>query len=175
MSLYGLFINTVPFLGLLTLIVFVHEMGHFLVGRACGARVDAFSIGFGPELLHYVDRRGTRWRLALLPLGGYVKFHGDANGVSMMDEASIAQMPQSERRETLFGMTLWKRAATVAAGPAVNFLLAILLFAGIYFFNGRTVIAPEIGAVQPNSAAATAGFQPKDFITSVDGTPLDSF
>ena len=177
MSLSSIFINTVPFIGVLTIVVFFHEMGHFLVGRWCGVKVDAFSLGFGPELLHYTDRRGTRWRLALFPLGGYVKFHGDANGASMPDQdaASSAAMPESERSVTLFGQSVWKRAAIVAAGPIANFIVAIVVFAGLFHFAGRVVVAPEVGSVQAGSAAAGAGFKAKDMIVSIDGQSTESF
>ncbi len=110
----------VPFVFVLSIVVFFHELGHFLVGRACGVKVDVFSIGFGPELLAFHDRHGTRWRVAALPLGGYVKFHGDANGASMADENAMAGMPEPERNVTFFAQALWKRAAIVAAGPIAN-------------------------------------------------------
>ncbi len=175
MSLSSIFINTVPFIGVLTIVVFFHEMGHFLVGRLCGVKVDAFSLGFGPELLHYTDRKGTRWRLALFPLGGYVRFHGDANAASVADGDAVASMPAAERSVTLFGQNVWKRSAIVAAGPIANFFVAILVFAGLFYFVGRVAVAPEIGIVQEGSAAAAAGFKPKDVIASIDGQPTDSF
>ncbi|HET6375498.1 MAG TPA: site-2 protease family protein, partial [Methylocella sp.] len=106
-----------PFLFVLSLVVFIHELGHFLIGRWCGVRVDAFSLGFGPELFGFRDRHGTRWRVAALPLGGYVKFHGDENGASMSNEAAVAAMPPEERAVTFFGQNVAKRAAIVAAGP----------------------------------------------------------
>ena len=171
----SLFYYTVPFLAVLTAIVFFHELGHFLVGRFFGVQIDAFSLGFGPELAHFVDRKGTRWRVALLPLGGYVKFHGDADGASMTHGKAIEAMAPEERAKTLFGQSVWKRAAIVIAGPLANFVLAIVIFTGLFFFSGRAVIAPQVGAVQPGSAAALAGFMPKDVITSVNGQPLESF
>ncbi len=174
MSLFSIFIYTVPFLAVLTLIVFFHEMGHFLVGRWCGVKIDAFSLGFGPELAHYIDKRGTRWRLALLPLGGYVKFHGDADGASMTHPSALAMAP-GERAVTLFGQSVWKRMAVVAAGPVANFIVAIVIFTGLFYVGGRALITPQIGSVQAGSAAALAGFQPKDVITSIDGAALDSF
>ena len=173
--LSSIFINTVPFLVVLTIVVFFHELGHFLVGRWCGVQVDAFSLGFGPELLHWVDRKGTRWRLALLPLGGYVKFHGDANGASVPDDQTTAAMSEEERAKTLFGQPVWKRAAIVAAGPLANFIVAIFIYTALFHFNGRVVIKPEIGQVQANSAALAAGFLPKDVILAVDGHPIASF
>ena len=113
------------------IVVFFHELGHFLVGRWCGVKVDAFSIGFGPELCARVDRYGTRWRVAAIPLGGYVKFHGDANGASAPDPESVADMPEAERAVTFAAQPVWKRAAIVFAGPFANFVLAIAIFTGV--------------------------------------------
>ncbi len=174
MSLYTIFIYTVPFIAVLTVIVFFHEMGHFLVGRLCGVKVDAFSLGFGPELAHYVDKRGTRWRLALLPLGGYVKFHGDGDGASMT-RAPAEAMDKSERSVTLFGQNVWKRMAIVGAGPVANFIVSIAIFAGLFTLEGRTLTVPRVSVVQADSAAAAAGFKPQDLITAIDGRPLQSF
>lgn len=171
---YTVFIYTVPFLAVLTGIVFFHEMGHFLMGRLFGVKIDAFSLGFGPELAHYVDRRGTRWRLALLPLGGYVKFHGDGDPASMTHADTGVLAPEAMAR-TLQAQAVWKRALVVAAGPAVNFILAIVLFAGLYALSGRTVIRPELGAVRAGSAAEAAGFKAGDVVTAVNGSTIDSF
>ena len=175
MSLSALFFNTVPFVCVLTIVVFFHEMGHFLVGRWCGVKVDAFSLGFGPELAHYTDRKGTRWRLALLPLGGYVKFHGDANGASMPDDQALAAMPSAERSVSLFGQGVAKRAAIVAAGPIANFLVAIVLLAGLFHFSGEIVLDPQVGSVMPGSAAAAAGFKAGDRLLAIDGAPIGTF
>ena len=171
----SIFTYVVPFLFVLTLVVFFHELGHFMVGRWCGVKVDAFSLGFGPELLHRTDRRGTRWRLAALPLGGYVKFHGDMNGASMTDDGAVAAMPDAERAVTFFGQPVWKRAAIVVAGPVANFILAVVLFTGLFFVNGREVLSPHVGNVRAGSAAAAAGFQANDVIVSIDGHPIKSF
>ena len=165
----------VPFVFVLSLVVFFHELGHFLVGRWCGIKVDAFSIGFGPELFAFVDRRGTRWRIALLPLGGYVKFHGDANAASVGDPAAIAAMPEAERRVSFYTQPVWTRAAVVAAGPIANFILAIVIFSGIFFAYGKLELLPRVDAVRPGEAAAEAGFQPGDLILSIDGKPIDSW
>ena len=166
--LYTMFIWTVPFLGMLTVIVFFHEMGHFLMGRLFRVPIDAFSIGFGPELLHWTDRHGTRWRLALLPLGGYVKFHGDGDPASM----TRADADTLVRGRTMQTQEVWKRALIVAAGPAVNFLLAIVLFAGLFTFYGRSVTTPTIEKVAVGSPAEVAGFKPGDTVTAIDGTPI---
>src|ERR1700694_657699 len=127
----------IPFLFVLTLVVFFHELGHFLIARLCGVRVLVFSIGFGPELLGFNDRHGTRWKLAAIPLGGYVKFFGDENAASVPDMAAAAAMPASERAHSFFHQPVGRRAAIVAAGPLANFLLAIVIFAGIFMFYGK--------------------------------------
>ena len=167
--------SLLPFVFVLSLVIFFHEFGHFIVGRLCGVKVDAFSLGFGPELLHFTDRSGTRWRLGLLPLGGYVKFHGDANGASMSDVESVAAMPAPERAVTFFTQKVWKRAAIVAAGPLANFILAIVIFTGIYYVHGRGILIPQVEKVAASSAAAAAGFAPGDTIVSIDGTKIQSF
>lgn len=164
-----------PFALVLSVVVFFHEYGHFIVGRWCGVKVDAFSLGFGPELFAYVDRKGTRWRLAAFPLGGYVKFHGDANGASAPDFKSLDSMPESERAVTFSAQPVWKRAAIVFAGPAANFLLAIAIYAGLFATYGRVVLTPRVGVVAPNGAGQAAGFKPGDLVVSIDGEQIDSF
>ena len=165
----------VPFLFVLTIVVFFHEMGHFLVGRWCGVKVDAFSLGFGKELAGFNDRHGTRWRIAAIPLGGYVKFHGDANAASAPASVDLAGMAPAERAMTFAAQPVWKRAAIVAAGPIANFLLAILIFSGSFYVSGRPILVPKVETVVADSAAARAGFQPGDVILAIDGTPINSF
>src|SRR4051812_42287209 len=114
-----------PFLFGLSVVVFFHELGHFLVARWCGVRVLVFSIGFGPELIGFNDRRGTRWKLSAVPLGGYVKFFGDDNAASVPDQATVAGMTPEQRRESFFHQPVGPRAAIVVAGPVANFILAI--------------------------------------------------
>jgi regulator of sigma E protease len=164
-----------PFLFVLSLVVFFHELGHFLIGRWCGVKVDAFSLGFGPELFGFDDRYGTHWRLAALPLGGYVKFHGDANGASMTDAAAVAAMSPEDRAVSFIAQNVWKRAAIVAAGPIANFILAIVIFTGIFYMNGRAILLPTVDSVAADSAAEMAGFQPGDLILAIDGIKIDSF
>ena len=171
----GFFGAVIPFLIVLTIVVFVHEMGHFLVGRWCGVGVTAFSIGFGPEVVGFTDRRGTRWKLSAIPLGGYVKFVGDANGASVPDPEAVARMNPHERAISFPTQPVAKRAAIVAAGPIANFILAIAVFAGAIYFTGRYETPARVEAVQPNSAAARAGFQPGDVIRSIDGEPVKTF
>ncbi|MBS7699291.1 MULTISPECIES: RIP metalloprotease RseP [unclassified Chelatococcus] len=165
----------VPFLFVLTIVVFIHELGHFLVGRWCGVGVQAFSIGFGRELIGWTDRRGTRWKLSAIPLGGYVKFAGDANAASMPDRDRLDQLTPEERKVSFFHKSVGRRAAIVAAGPVANFLLAIAIFGGAAYFNGRQVLVPKVAAVQENSAAARAGFQAGDIVLAIDGQPIASF
>ena len=174
-ALYSTGLYVIPFIIVLTVVVFVHELGHFWVGRRCGIKVDAFSIGFGPELFAFVDRHGTRWRVAALPLGGYVKFHGDANGASMADDSAVDAMPAEERAVTFAAQPIWKRAATVAAGPIANFILAIFIFAAVFFTLGRTVLTPRVDSVAAGSAAEVAGFLPGDLVLEIDGQKIGSF
>lgn len=157
------------FIGLLTVIVFIHEMGHFLVGRWCGARVDAFSIGFGREIFGWNDKHGTRWRLAWLPLGGYVKFSGDSNAASMPDAEAVNDPT------TFHGRPLWQRAAIVIAGPMANFLLAIVLFAGVYSIVGQQQIEPVVSGLVKGGAAEKAGILAGDRILTIDGEKVVSF
>ncbi|MCF3935633.1 RIP metalloprotease RseP [Acuticoccus sp. M5D2P5] len=164
-----------PFLFVLGIIIFIHEMGHFLVARWCGVAVDAFSIGFGPELFGRVDKHGTRWRLSAIPLGGYVKFAGDENAASVPDREAIEQMSEAERRSSFYLKPLWQRAAIVAAGPIANFLLAIVIFALFFMLSGRPVADAVVSAVEPESPAAEAGFEPGDVILSIDGNSVRDF
>src|SRR5208282_2927859 len=163
----------VPFILILSLIVSIHELGHYLVGRWCGVGIDAFSLGFGPELWAWVDARGTRWRVGALPLGGYVKFHGDANVASVADGASGD--PSVDRSLTLAGQPLRSRAAIVLAGPVANFILALVIFTGMFMAFGRVEHLARIGRVEPDSPAAAAGFQAGDLIKSINGNAIDSF
>ncbi|MEA1833020.1 RIP metalloprotease RseP [Methylobacterium durans] len=171
----GFFGAVIPFLIVLTIVVFVHEMGHFLVGRWCGVGVNAFSIGFGPEIFGFNDRHGTRWKLCAIPLGGYVKFYGDANGASIPDPEAVARMSPRERAISFPTQPVAKRAAIVAAGPIANFILAIALFGGAIWLSGRYELPPRVEAVMPNSAAARAGFEPGDVIKAIDGKPVGNF
>jgi regulator of sigma E protease len=165
----------IPFLFTLTVIVFFHELGHFLIARLHGVRVLVFSIGFGPELVGFNDRHGTRWKISAVPLGGYVKFFGDENEASVPNTATLAAMTEQERRQSFPGQSVGARAAVVAAGPLTNFLLAILIFAGVFMFYGKTTAIPRIAAVEPGSAAAAAGFQVGDLVVSIDGGKIDNF
>lgn len=173
---YNFLIGTiVPFLIVLTIVVFVHEMGHYLVGRWCGIRIVTFSVGFGPELVGFNDRHGTRWRLSAIPLGGYVKFFGDENAASATDFDAVDAMSEEDRERSFPGANVWKRVATVAAGPIANFILAIVIFAVMFSIYGKPVSDPVVSEVQPGSAAEEAGLMPGDIISAIDGTPVVTF
>jgi len=165
----------IPFLFVLTIVVFFHELGHFLVARACGVKVETFSIGFGPEVFAFFDRYGTRWRLAAVPLGGYVKFFGDADGASAPSPDLLASMSSAERRLSFHGQPLYNRAAIVIAGPMANFILAIVIFSSIFMLAGREVLLPRVSAVVAGEAADQAGFKPGDVIVSIDGKPINNW
>ncbi|HWX82723.1 MAG TPA: RIP metalloprotease RseP [Xanthobacteraceae bacterium] len=165
----------VPFLFVLSLVVFFHELGHFLVARWCGVRILVFSIGFGPEIVGFNDRYGTRWKIAAIPLGGYVKFFGDENAASVPDTARLAGMDEGEKSQSFVFQPVAKRAAIVVAGPLANFLLAIVIFAGIFMFYGKQSMTARVDTVQADSAAATAGFQPGDLVVAINGSPIGDF
>ena len=162
-----------PFLVALLIIVFIHELGHFQVARWCGVDVEAFSIGFGKEITGWYDRHGTRWKLCWLPLGGYVKFRGDANAASLPDAGAM----ERARHEpgNFHGKPVWQRAAVVAAGPIANFILAIGIFAAAFMIVGAPIMEPRIDEVMPGSAAEEAGLQKGDLVLSIDGSAIRNF
>ena len=165
----------VPFLFVLTLVVFVHEFGHFIVGRWCGVDVKTFSIGFGRELFGFNDRHGTRWRFALIPLGGYVKFSGDADVSSAPDQEAVGRMTAQERERSFPAQSIGERAAIVAAGPIANFILAIAIFAASAFIFGKPVLSPRVDSLVAGSAAEQAGLKPGDLVVAIDGHEIHSF
>ncbi|MCX7888133.1 MAG: RIP metalloprotease RseP [Rhodobacteraceae bacterium] len=155
----------------LSIIVAIHEFGHYIVGRWSGIHAEVFSIGFGPALLSRTDRHGTRWQLAAIPLGGYVKFLGDANAASSRpDEATLRGLSAEERRHTMHGAPLWARAATVVAGPVANFILSIAVFAGLFLWAGQATEVPTVGEVRA-LPGGPAGILPGDVILAVEGRP----
>lgn len=164
-----------PFLFVLTLVVFFHELGHFLVARWCGVAVKTFSIGFGPELVGFTDRKGTRWRLSLIPLGGFVKFLGDENEAGVPDREAIGKLAPGEREKAFAAKSVWRRAAIVAAGPIANFILAIVIFTAVFSLYGRQVTTPRVDSVIAGGAAEAAGFKPGDMILTVDGEKIANF
>jgi regulator of sigma E protease len=165
----------VPFLFGLSVVVFFHEFGHFIIARWVGIRVLVFSIGFGPELVGFNDRHGTRWKISAIPLGGYVKFFGDENAASVPDQSAVAAMSEAERQHSFFHKSVGRRAAVVAAGPIANFILAVVIFATIFMFYGKQTTSPRVDAVQPGSAAESAGFKAGDLVLSIDGSPVKTF
>ncbi|HUQ35297.1 MAG TPA: RIP metalloprotease RseP [Aestuariivirga sp.] len=162
-----------PFIAALTIIVFIHELGHFLVARWCGVAVEVFSIGFGREIFGWNDKHGTRWKVCWLPLGGYVKFEGDANPTSLPQAEPDSEMTRTTGN--FHGKPVWKRAAVVAAGPIANFILSILIFASVFAFVGIPVKEPRVGEVQPGSAAEKAGIKSGDLIAAIDGAKIETF
>ncbi len=165
----------IPFLFVLSLVVFFHELGHFLVARWCGVRILVFSIGFGPEIVGFNDRYGTRWKISAIPLGGFVKFFGDENAASAPDTASLAGMNAQERSQSFIFQPVIKRAAIVVAGPLANFALAIVIFAAVFMLYGKPTMSARVDAVQPGSAASEAGFKPGDVVVAIDGHDIDNF
>ena len=166
--------TVVGFLFVLTIVIFVHELGHFLVARWCGVAVKTFSIGFGPEIVGFTDRHGTRWKLSWIPLGGYVKFIDDEN-VASAGQKSLEHLSAEERQGSFQGKALWARAAIVAAGPIANFLLAVAIFALLAMLFGQQTTAAKVDVVTPGSAAERAGFLPGDHVISIDDRPIDNF
>ena len=159
----------------LSILVFVHEFGHFWVARRCGVKIEAFSIGFGGELFGWTDKTGTRWRVAWLPIGGFVKMFGDADASSRPDAALAAQMDAEARRVSFTHKKLWQKALIVAAGPMANFLFAIVVMTALFSTIGQPFTPPIIGSVQAGSAAEKAGLQAGDVVQSVDGQSVQRF
>src|SRR5712664_2226684 len=165
----------IPFLFVLTIVVFFHELGHFLVARWAGVKVLTFSLGFGPELVVFNDRHGTRWKISAVPLGGYVKFFGDDSEASTPSSEALASMTEEERAGSFHHKKVGPRAAIVAAGPIANFILAIVIFTGLFTFFGKPSTTARVDKVEAASAAEKAGFQVGDVVTAIDGTKIGSF
>lgn len=155
-------------------LVFFHELGHYLVARWCGVKAEVFSVGFGREVLGWTDKRGTRWKIAWLPLGGYVRFAGDANAASQADD-SWQELSEAEKAQCLPAQPAWKKILISFAGPGANFLLAILIYTGLFAGLGQSVTPPVVGSVVANGAAAAAGLKIGDRITSIDGREVEDF
>jgi regulator of sigma E protease len=164
-----------PFLVVLTVIVFVHEMGHYLVARWNGIAIQTFSLGFGPELIGFNDKRGTRWRIAAIPLGGFVRFVGDMNAASQPDEEFIQRAGPELSAQLFVNKNVWQRIAVVVAGPAANVLFTLLILYALLLGYGRYMAPAVVQAVTPESAAVEAGLQPGDKIVSIDGFAVRSF
>jgi len=169
-----LFYTALGFLFVLSVVVFFHELGHFLVARWCGVAIRTFSLGFGPEIVGFNDRHGTRWKLSWIPLGGYVKFIDDEN-VASAGQKSLERLSPEERKGSFQGKPLWARAAVVAAGPVANFILAVIIFTFLSTFVGEQTTAAKVDVVTPGSAAEKAGFLPGDRVISIDGQAINNF
>lgn len=167
--------SALPFLFVLTVVVFFHELGHFLVARWNGIGVAKFAVGFGPDICGFTDKHGTRWALSAIPLGGYVKFIDDANVASMPGETSSLEAAGYDKSLFFAGKKLWQRAAVVAAGPIANFILAIVIFSAILFFVGRTVQTARVDSIRPDSVAAQSEFLVGDTVVAINGGAIESF
>src|SRR4029078_7687192 len=166
----------IPFLFVLTVVVFFHELGHFLVARWAGVKVLTFSLGFGPELAGFNDRHGTRWKISAIPLGGYVKFFGDESEASTPASAeTLAGMTEEERAGSFHHKKVGPRAAIVAAGPIANFILAIVIFTCLFTFFGKPSTAARCDKIETGSAAERAGFQVGDVVTAIDSKKISAF
>lgn len=163
------------FLFVITMVVFFHELGHFLMARLFGVKVETFSVGFGKEIFGWTDRLGTRWKVSWLPIGGYVKFAGDANAASQPDAELADKMSAEERKGALLFKPIYQRALVAASGPLANFLLAIVILTGLTLYAGHTVIAPVIGQVTKGSPAEAAGIRSGDRVTRIDDTVITDF
>jgi regulator of sigma E protease len=172
---HGLIGYVVPFLFVLTIVVFFHELGHFIVARWAGVKVLMFSLGFGPELAGFNDRHGTRWKISAIPLGGYVKFLGDESEASTPSSEALANMTEEERAGSFHHKKVGPRAAIVAAGPIANFILAIVIFTGLFTFFGKPNMSARVDKIEAGSAAAAAGFQVGDVVTAIDNQPIENF
>lgn len=167
--------NLLSFIFIISLIVFIHELGHFLVARFCGVKVEEFSLGFGKELFGFTDKKKTRWKFCLLPFGGYVKMFGDRNASSEPDVDLLQKMTPAQRKKSFLGKTVYQRMAIVAAGPIANFILAIIVFTFLFKINGLTTILPIIDEVMPKSAAFEAKLQKGDRIVAVNNKEIVEF
>jgi regulator of sigma E protease len=167
--------HAIPFLIVLTILVFVHELGHYLVARYNKVKIEVFSIGFGPELFGWHDRAGTRWKLSMIPLGGYVRMYGDADASSRPDTESLEKMSDEDKSKSLHSKSVPQRMAVSAAGPFANFLFAIIVFTGLFIIKGEPFIPPTVGVVIPGKIAEKAGLKEGDKIISLNGVSVKDF
>ena len=169
------FTKLLPFIFVLTIVVFFHELGHFAVARWNKVRVETFAVGFGPELFGFFDKHKTRWKFCAIPLGGYVKFLGDEDASSKPNRDALESMSAEEREGAFEDKALWQKAAVVAAGPLANFILASVIYTGVFMYVGGVTIAPVVGAVTESSAAEEAGVQVGDLILKIEDDPISGF
>ena len=172
---YSFLWTTFWFLIVLTVLVFVHEFGHYAIARWNGVRIDVFSIGFGPELFGWWDSAGTRWKFSTIPLGGYVKMFGDSDASSGQPLPGLGRLAEGERNVSFHYKRLGQRAAIVAAGPAANFAFAIVVLTVLFMTFGQPYTPAEVGQVQPGSAAEQGGIRAGDVILSIDGQAVARF
>ena len=168
---HGLIGYIIPFLFVLTIVVFFHELGHFLVARWAGVKVLTFSLGFGPELAGFNDRHGTRWKISAVPLGGYVKFFGDDSEASTPSSETLARMSEEERAGSFHHKKVGPRAAIVAAGPIANFLLAIVIFTCLFTFFGKPSTTARVDKIEAGSAATARSGDPRSGCTAAAAAP----
>jgi len=164
----------IPFILVITIVVFVHEFGHYWVARLCGIKIEVFSIGFGNEIFGWTDKHGTRWKVSWLPLGGYVKMFGDASVASTPD-ASVQDMTDEQKRVSFFHQHVDKRMAVIVAGPLANYLFAIFVLALLFMFHGQPYTPSDVGEVTKDGVAITAGLKTGDHVTVIDGQTINSF
>lgn len=160
---------------IISVIVFIHEFGHFIIARWCGVKIDEFSIGFGKEVVGWTDKKGTRWKISLLPVGGFVKMFGDSSEASTPDKDKIEAMSEADKAVSFHYKPLWKKAAIVVAGPVFNFILTIAIFTGFLFSYGLETTDPIVGEIMPGSAAEVAGLVPGDRVLTIDGAEVERF
>lgn len=180
MSVFSDLANWAPvglpaWLFVITVVVFFHELGHFGMARLFGVKVEVFSLGFGSEMFGWTDKKGTRWRVSWIPLGGYVRFLGDADAISRPDREGVESLDAKARGQALPSKPVYQRALIAAAGPFANFILAIVIFTAMFMAFGRVVLPPIIGTVSPGSPAAAAGIKPGDVVRSMDGAAINEF
>ncbi len=169
------------FVLVLSILVFVHEWGHYIVARMCGVKVETFSIGFGKELIGFDDKNGTRWKIAMIPLGGYVKLFGDVDPASTQqaegveEDGDIRPFTEEEKKEAFFAQSVARRSAIVIAGPAINYIFAAIILTALFTFNGQPVTPPVAAAVMQGSSADEYAFKAHDRIISIDGKSITTF
>lgn len=171
--MFGIFYNVAVFVVIISIVVFVHEFGHYYVARLCGIRATDFSIGFGKKICGFKDKYGTEWKISMIPLGGYVKFLGDADFASASKKDGA--VPAHLKKYAFATQNLFKKSLVVVAGPMANFVFAILIFASFYMYFGRVVVSTEVSFVESGSVAEEAGLKKGDVITEVDGNKVDRF